>query len=202
MKLHANAQTCPHCRSLIVSRVMSGQLPAAVARDFRVSTKTVLKWIRRFRSEGARGLADRGSRPHRIARRLLQPGRTLNNAVFALLHTPPRDSGFNRTTWRLVDLHAALQSQGVWTSLRSISAVIRQAGYRWKKARVTLTSADPLYQEKVDAIKEVLSRLGHDEAFFSIDEFGPFTIKMRGGKALQPAGKVRHVPQWQKSKGH
>src|SRR4030095_5827414 len=111
--------------------VMSGQMAASVARDFRVTTKTVLKWVRRFRSEGARGLVDRSSRPHRIPRQLLQPGKALNDAVFALLHTPPRDSGFNRTTWRLVDLHAALQSQGVWTSLRNISAVIRQAGYRW-----------------------------------------------------------------------
>jgi hypothetical protein len=40
-----------------------------------------------------------------------------------------------------------------------------------------------------------------DDAFFSIDEFGPFAVKMRGGKALQPPGEVRHVPQWQKSKG-
>jgi hypothetical protein len=38
----------------------------------------------------------------------------------------------------------------------------------------------------------VLSRLRDDEAFFSIDEFGPFAVKMRG---------VRTVPQWQKSKG-
>ena len=40
MKLHANAQTCPHCRLLIVSRVMDGQMPASVAQDFRVSIKT------------------------------------------------------------------------------------------------------------------------------------------------------------------
>ena len=100
MKLHANAQTCPHCRSLIVSRVMDGQKAASVARDFRVSSKTVFKWIARFRAEGSVGLDDRSSRPHRIARRHLQPGKELNDAVFALLHTPPCDSGFNRTTWR------------------------------------------------------------------------------------------------------
>src|SRR5262249_40560614 len=51
MKLHANAQTCPHCRSVIVSRVMSGQPAASVARDFQVSTKTVHKWIARFRAQ-------------------------------------------------------------------------------------------------------------------------------------------------------
>jgi transposase len=201
MKLHANAQTCPHCRSLIVSRVISGQSAASVARDFQVSTKTVHKWIARFRAQGRAGLNDRSSRPHHIARRHLQPGRELSDAVFALLHTPPRDSGFNRTTWRLVDLHSALKKQGVLTTRNNLGIVIKQAGYQWKKARVTLTSPDPLYREKVDAIKKALSALKDDEAFFSIDEFGPFAIKMRGGKALQPPGGIRHVPQWQKSKG-
>jgi transposase len=201
MKLHANAQTCPHCRSPIVSSVMDGQLPASVARDFRVSTKTVLKWVARFRVAGAAGLDDRSSRPRRLVRRHLQPGKELSDAVFALLHTPPRDSGFNRTTWRLADLHSVLKTRGLSTTPNSISTVIKQAGYQWKKARVTLTSADPLYREKVNAIQEVLSGLQDDEAFFSIDEFGPFAVKTRGGRALQPPGTTRHVPQWQKSRG-
>jgi transposase len=201
MKLHANAQTCPHCRSLMVSRVLDGQMAASVARDFRVSTKTVFKWIARFRSEGPVGLDDRSSRPHRIARRYLQPDKPLSDVVFALLHTPPRDSGFNRTTWRLADLHSALKTRGMLTTRNNLSAVIKKAGYRWKRARITLTSSDPLYREKVEAIREVLSGLKENEAFFSIDEFGPFAVKMRGGKALQPPGNIRHVPQWQKSKG-
>jgi len=148
------------------------QRPASVARDFQVSTKTIFKWISRFRAEGAAGLDDRNSRPRRIARRHLQPGKELNDAVFALLHTPPSDSGFNRTTWRLADLHSTLRTKGVLTTMNNLSAVIKQAGYQWKKARVTLTSSDPLYSEKVDAIKKVLSELKDDEAFFSIDEFG------------------------------
>src|SRR5215831_17194008 len=169
MKLHANAQTCPHCRSLIVSTVMGGQPAASVARDFRVSTKTVHKWIARFRAQGRAGLDDRSSRPRHIVRRHLQPGNELSGAVFALLHTPPRDSGFNRTTWRLTDLHSALKRQGVLTTPNNLSLVIKQAGYQWKKARVTLTSSDPLYREKVDAIRTELSNLKDDEAFFSID---------------------------------
>jgi transposase len=202
MKIHGNAQTCPRCRSLIVSRVMEGDAAASVARDFRVSTKTVSKWVARFRAYGPDGLTDRSSRPHHIRRRHLQPGKELSDAVFALLHTPPRDSGFNRTTWKLADLHTALAVQGLSTSPRNLSAVIKQAGYQWKKARIALTSPDPLYREKVDAIKDVLSRLKDDEAFFSIDEFGPFAVKARGGRALQLPGEVRQVPQWQKSKGY
>ena len=201
MKLHANAQTCPHCRFLIVKRVNGGQRAKSVADDFEVDLKTVFKWLRRFREEGLDGLKDRSSRPHRIIRRHLQPSKELHDAVFSLLHTPPSASGFNRTTWRLSDLDLALRAKGVSASQTSISAVIKQAGYRWKKARVALTSNDPLYREKVDAIRAVLTRLEDDEAFFSIDEFGPFAVKMRGGKSLQAPGEVRSVPQWQRSKG-
>jgi leucine-zipper of insertion element IS481 len=112
MKLHTNAQTCPRCRFLIVSRVMNGQTAASVARDFQITTKTTLKWVARFRAEGADGFTDKSSRPHRIVHQLLKPGKELNNAVFALLHAPPSDCGFNRTTWRLRDLHSALRARG------------------------------------------------------------------------------------------
>jgi transposase len=182
MKRHANARTCSHCRSLIVSRVTDdGETSRAVATAFRVSERTVRKWLKRFHAEGPTGLTDRSCRPHRIARRYLQPGKELHDAVFALLHTPPNDHGFNRTTWKLSELRNTLRAQGTISTQRSISAVIKNAGYRWKHARVTLTSTDPDYRNKLDGIRLVLSRLQEDEAFFSIDEFGPFAVKMRGG---------------------
>ena len=201
MKLHTNAQTCPHCRFLIVNRIMEGQEAQSVAVDFEVDVKTVFKWVRRFRQEGLDGLRDRSSRPHKIIRRHMQPGKELHDAMFSLLHKPPSSCGFNRTTWRLSDLQIALRAKGVSASRTSISRIIKQAGYQWKKARVTLTSKDPQYQEKVDAIRMVLKNLEDDEAFFSIDEFGPFAVKKRGGKSLQPPGEIRSVPQWQRSKG-
>jgi len=202
MKLHANARTCSHCRSLIVSRVRDdGQTSRAVATAFRVTESTVRKWLRRFQAEGATGLIDRSSRPHRIARRYLQPGKELHDAVFSLLHTPPSERGFNRTTWKLSDLRNTLRAQGVVSTQRHINVVIKNAGYRWKQARVTLTSTDPDYRNKLDGIRLVLSRLQEDEAFFSIDEFGPFAVKMRGGKSLCGPNEFRSVPQWQKSKG-
>ncbi len=43
--------------------------------------------------------------------------------------------------------------------------------------------------------------LGPDERFFSIDEYGPFAVKMQGGRALTPPGQIRTIPQHQKSKG-
>ena len=78
---------------------------------------------------------------------ICNPEKELNDAVFALLHTPPRDNGFNRTTWRLADLHSTLRAKGVLTTMNNLSAEIKQTGYQWKKARVTLTSSDPHYSE-------------------------------------------------------
>jgi transposase len=202
MKLHANARICFHCRSLIVSRIVKdNQSPASVAVDFWVSPRTVHKWVKRYRAHGISGLRDRSSRPHRIARCYMQPGKELHDAVFTVLHSPPTAKGFNRTTWRLTDLHKVLRSQGIVTTKKSISAVIKHAGYRWKKARIALTSTDSAYDEKVGTIRSTLAGLKDDEAFFSIDEFGPLAVKMRGGKSLQGPNEVRIVPQWQASKG-
>jgi hypothetical protein len=50
-------------------------------------------------------------------------------------------------------------------------------------------------------IQSILSGLGTNERLFSIDEFGPFAVKMQGGCSLTPPGQVRVVPQRQKSKG-
>jgi transposase len=169
MKLHRNARTCPHCRALIVSRVAdTGQKPRTVAHEFRVTEATVRKWLTRFRAEGVAGLTDRSCRPGRIPRRYLQPGEELHDAVFAVLHTPPSDHGFNRTSWKLSDLGNVLRTLGKTSSQRNIAAVIKAAGYRWKQARVTLTSTDPNYRDKLEIIRSTLSHLAPDEAFFSI----------------------------------
>src|SRR5258708_35631017 len=64
MKLHANARTCPHSRRLAVDRVeCQGWTLAAAAEAAGVSVRTVSKWLRRFRLEGAPGLLDRCSGP-------------------------------------------------------------------------------------------------------------------------------------------
>lgn len=99
------------------------------------------------------------------------------------------------------DLHSNLITRGIIASQSNVRKVIRRAGYQWKKAKVSLTSTDSEYRSKLDAIKSTLTNLEPDEAFFSIDEFGPVAVKMRGGLSLQASDAVRTVPQWQKSRG-
>src|SRR3954447_18651361 len=68
MKLHANARTCPNSRQVMVRRFLAGRPRESVAAEFAVSTRTVSKWVARYRAEGEDGLVDRSSAPHRVRR--------------------------------------------------------------------------------------------------------------------------------------
>lgn len=70
MNSHKNALLTAAGRLRLVEAVAQGQEVAAVARDFRVSARTVWKWVARYRREGRAGLGDRSSRPHRMPRQL------------------------------------------------------------------------------------------------------------------------------------
>ena len=99
------------------------------------------------------------------------------------------------------DLTRVLRETGHPACPQVIRKITKAAGYRWRKARIVLTSSDPNYTEKLDRIRSILSELRSDEAFFSIDEFGPFAVKMKPGRMLSAPGEQRVVPQWQKSRG-
>jgi transposase len=67
MDIHQNARLTPRSRAELVRRVLViGQAPKAVAEAFGVNVKTVNKWCARCQVEGAAGLIDRSSRPHRL----------------------------------------------------------------------------------------------------------------------------------------
>ena len=69
--MHKNARLTPAGRAVLVQRVVrDGQPVARVARELGVSTRTVQKWLARWRMDGAAGLRDRSSRPHRMPRAL------------------------------------------------------------------------------------------------------------------------------------
>jgi transposase len=124
-----------------------------------------------------------------------------SDAIFSILHSPPSSCGFNRTTWRMSDLHKILNDKGLGICLHNIRKIIKDSGYKFYKARKALTSNDPDYREKLEKITQTLSELKYNEKFFSVDEFGPFAIKKQGGKELREKGDPRIIPQFQKSKG-
>ena len=70
MNIHKNARTTPNMRALIVGRRQAGETLRSIAGAVGVSPATVRKWLRRHESEGAAGLQDRTSRPHRLRTRI------------------------------------------------------------------------------------------------------------------------------------
>ena len=65
MNTHKNARLTLFQRQAIVQAVLSGAMSRQdAAAAWRVSLRTVDKWLRRSRLEGSDGLADRSSRPH------------------------------------------------------------------------------------------------------------------------------------------
>ncbi|CAB1075133.1 hypothetical protein D1AOALGA4SA_2953 [Olavius algarvensis Delta 1 endosymbiont] len=179
----------------ILSHIADNDIQSIAAFLF-VHPRTISRYIHRYRSGGVRSLLDYPSSKVKKADRSEN-----KQAVFAVLHSPPMTYGINRTTWRIKDLQNVLVTQGVDLGRSCISRIIREAGYRIRKAKTVLTSTDPDYREKLKRITNVLSNLDPNEKFFSVDEFGPFAVKMQGGRSLTRPGEVRTVPQYQKSKG-
>ena len=107
MDIHKNARTTPHGRMLIVRRLQAGQIAAQVARELGIDPRTVRKWRDRFAAEGAVGLQDRSSRPHR------SPTRT-SEAVAAGIERLRRE----RRSGPAIAQHLALPASTVGVVLR------------------------------------------------------------------------------------
>jgi transposase len=167
----------------------------AISEHLSLSRNTILFRSNAYIKGGMEGLLGRKSKPS------LVDDVAFTKALFTLLHEPPSLSGFNRTSWRLDDLRQALLTKGFEAGKGIISKAIRKAGFRWRSAKVVLTSTDPKYREKLEHIQSILSNLDEDERFFSIDEYGPFAIKTKPGRILSGPSENPSVPQWQKSKG-
>jgi transposase len=183
-------------RSMVILASHHGLSSAIVCSFLGIDKKTHRKYLRTFEDGGWEALFARQTRSTRKF-----DDETIKQAVFGLLHEPPSNYGINRTTWIMSDLSRVLRETRQPACPDVIRRIIKEAGYRWRKARVVLTSSDTDYSEKLNRICSILSGLRPDEAFFSIDEFGPFAVKMKPGRALSAPGEQRVVPQWQKSRG-
>src|SRR5271157_77618 len=161
-----------------------------------ISRNTLKRYIHKFNDFGVDKLLDTSKTVPKVA-----DDPDMKEAVLSVLHSPPKEFNYNRTSWTLKLLKQELESQGYPVGKNNVSLVVRKAGYRFWKAKEVLTSNDPKYKEKLEAITKILSSLKPSERFFSIDEFGPFAVKQRGGRKLVPRGEYPTVPQFQKSRG-
>ena len=167
-----------------------------ISKSLLVNIDTVVKWLQTFKEGGAAELFRARSSGVKKADQ-----KEYKDAVFSILHAPPSSYGINRTSWRIEDITRILRQTDLRICKDVVSKIIKDAGFRFRKAKKVLTSNDPNYRRKLEAITTILSTLAPDEKFFMLDEFGPFSIKIHGGRSLMKVGEWKTVPQWQRSKG-
>jgi transposase len=184
-------------RALAVLSASKGIRKTVIDRFLSAGVNFTDSLTRRYRRRGMVGSVTR--KPRMAPRKYSQ--KEYQDALFVILHSPPAAFGINRTSWKLADLHRVMAQQGHALCSSSISKIIHDAGYTVRKAKKVLTSNDPEYQVKLTEITSILRSLKPDEKFFSVDEYGPFAVRVMGGRSLVAPDQFKSVPQRQKSKG-
>jgi transposase len=186
--------------SVALLGLSSGRSVSELCDKIGRARRTVEKWYRAYAHAGIDGFPWKRSR--KLSEKAHEAIEEKRKRLIKIIHETPNIYGINRASWSLQALSDAYRkTYGESASRSSISEYFISAGYKFKKAKKSLTSNDPTYREKLIKITATLSRLAPDEKFFSIDEFGPFSVKIRGGVALVPGDEVRIIPQRQRSKG-
>lgn len=183
-------------RALTLLSHKKGIRKVTIASFLRVGRHYIDRVVGHYLQDGTTWFSKhrrKGLRKHELER--------YKGAVFEILHSPPMAYGINRTTWIRKNIQKVMSQKDMAIGINGVDKIIRNAGYKFLKAKVVLTSNDPDYEQKVREITNMLSNLQPDQKFFSVDEFGPFAVKMQGGKSLMNQGEVKKVPLHQKSKG-
>lgn len=183
-------------RGVVILLHLNDKKPLEISSYLKIEKKTIDSYIDKYKSKGLSHLFDFSKNKIKKTDNSLY-----QEEVFKILHSPPSLYGFNRTSWKLDDIEKTLKENGFSISRPLIRKILKNAGYSMKKARKVLTSNDPHYLEKLKEITSILSSLGPKDKFFSIDEYGPFSIKIQGGATYTKKDEQKSYPQWQKSKG-
>ncbi len=170
-----------------------------MAAQIEQSVRTVQRWIDHYKEKRLTGIIPKPSGTNAAIDERI---RITRENLVKILHEPPALHGLNRTSWRLEDLATIYEKvYGKSIGAMTVSSHLKSLGFGFRKSREILTSPDPLFREKLNHIKAILSKLGDKEKFFSVDEYGHFSVKMKGGTSLTKADARKIIPQVQRSKG-
>lgn len=133
---HGNARLNVRGRLLLVERVLGDRRPVShVASELGVSRQCAHRWVRRFQDQGAAGLIDRSSRPHRSPRM-----------------TPPDVEQRVLALRRELRVGPARLAQELEVPTRTIGAILR------RYAVPRLSECDPLTGEVIRASRSTTIR--------------------------------------------
>lgn len=124
-----------------------------IAKIVDLHLNKVRKYIRRFNQEGIMGLYQKPSpgRPREI-------GDKKRRQIIKLLKTKPRVFGLSWSSWNLRGLAEVTVKQKLLKSISHeyIRKIIEEEGYSYKRSKRWITSPDPEYDFKKNALRKSL----------------------------------------------
>jgi putative transposase len=185
-------RSCPdpavRLRAHLLLLLAEGYPWALIAAVLFCSTATLARWKGRFEEGGVEALAGlpRGPEPE-LARNWAA------TAAGWVRHYRPRDFALRRSRWccRLVVV-LMLELHGVEVSPESVRLWLHQGGLAWRRPRPALARKDPLYEQKVEAIRTLLAGLAAQEAAVFQDETD-LDLNPKLGGMWMPVGEQAKV---------
>ena len=176
-------------RSMVVLASAGGNSVEAIARLVQTSPDRVREMIHRFNEMGMASLDPRwaGGRPRRI---------TTDDEAFivATAKARPESLGQPFTRWsirKLVDYLAKHQSHPVVIGRERLRALLAKNDVTFQRTKTWKESNDPLRDEKLDRIEEVLDKF--PDRVFAFDEFGPLGLHPIGGRCWAQQGRPQRL---------
>ena len=175
-------------RAHIILLLAAGYPWMVIANMLFCSTRTISRWKRRFLRDGLAGMTDE------------RRGRPAIFAVFWVEHVrqwmldrTPRDFGFLRSGWccRVVVI-LLLEIHDVRVSEETVRRWLHQTNLVWRRPRPVVGPVDPQHEEKITAIRRLLTDLPADEIAVFQDEVD-INLNPKIGSMWMIRGQQAHV---------
>jgi transposase len=163
---------------------------------------TLRRWLRIYDKLGLAGLDRDGDERPMTKEKAAEIEVKMDNLVH-LVRQSPKNYGIDRASWFIADLGVVYEKEyGQYMSMSTVSLYLKRRGVRFKRSREVIVSTDPDFLPKYRVIQDTLSNLGAKEKFFSIDEYGPCSVRPKGGKLRALPGEQPTYLQVDKGKGY
>nr|WP_255496321.1 IS630 family transposase [Mucilaginibacter sp. FT3.2] len=173
-----------------------------LAEKIECTNPTLRAWLRIYKSEGLKALDRAGTERPIKAEKAAEIEAKIDNLVH-LVRQSPKLYGIDRASWTLTDLAFVFTREfGQSITFCTVSIYLKRRGIKFKRSREVIASTDPDFREKYEEIQRVLGNLGEKEKFFSIDEYGPCSVRPKGGRLLALKGEQPVYLKVDKSKGY
>jgi transposase len=139
-------------RSQILLASSRGQRPSEIAHNLGCALQTVRNTLHAFAKDGVTCLKQQSTRPKRIHAEFDQ---SKCEALRALLHHSPRTYGKPTSVWTLALAAQVCQELGLTerqVSIETIRLALGRLGVSWRRAKDWITSPDPDYVRKKNAV--------------------------------------------------